>query len=412
MGPVRKIEIPKDRVERLHFIKRLFPNAKGPDLASEWAGGRLDAVKKLNNVDAIAYGRNHHFSNGSVTHLSPYLRHGCITLNEVVVFVKIRFGQHAEKLLLSLASRDYWRRVWFMQGNAILSELEPPKVAIGYQALSSEVKQGNTGLPCMDGFIADLFNTGYVHNHARMWLASYIVHHLKIDWREAADWFEAHLLDGDIASNHLSWQWVASTFSTKPYFFNKEILARYTGAKYCATCQVECPFDDSNESLNERLLQASDVVTAKQYVIKPLPMMAFSSFKAIAVFVHDEMLCATNSLMQKPFPKFFIFDRELYGHWSLNRLQFVADCLSEMVGVEVWVGSTHDVLMHRGVGQVITQDTPNLRVKEILQPFSPRWEPPPKFIEVEMSENRLKRFSRYWEKLGPLVLSDIQTHKS
>ncbi len=127
----------------------------------------------------------------------------------------------AEKLLLQFAWRDYWRQVWFAEGNAIFSEMEPPKVVIGHALLNDSVAQGHSGLPCMDGFINELLTTGYVHNHARMWLASYVAHHLKIDWRVAADWFEAHLLDGDSASKLLSWQWVESTFSSKPYFYNK-----------------------------------------------------------------------------------------------------------------------------------------------------------------------------------------------
>ena len=93
----------------------------------------------------------------------------------------------------------------------------------------------------MDGFIRDLMLEGYVHNHARMWFAAYVVHWLKVDWREAADWFENYLLDGDKASNHLSWQWVASINSSKPYYFNKENLARYTGEKYCANCKNQLP---------------------------------------------------------------------------------------------------------------------------------------------------------------------------
>ncbi len=253
MNPAQKLTIPADRMERMHYIKRMFPHAKGDDLKSEWAGGRLAALTKLANVDALSYGRNRNFLNGSVTHLSPYLRHGCLTLNETFAAIKQKFGLSAENLLMQLAWRDYWQRVWTVRGNAIYSEMEPPKVALGYAPLSEPVKQGKTGLPCMDAFIADLLTTGYVHNHARMWLASYVVHHLKMDWREAADWFEAHLLDGDKASNHLSWQWVASTFSSKPYYFNKENLARYTGEKYCAGCTANCPFDASYETLQARL---------------------------------------------------------------------------------------------------------------------------------------------------------------
>lgn len=408
MKPAQKLVIPQDRNERLHYIKRVFSDAKGATLEADWAGGRFSAFKKLNSIDAVAYDRNRNFLNGAVTHLSPYLRHGCITLNEAYEFIKRRFDVSADKLVYELAWRDYWRQVWFTEGNAIYSDMEPAKVAIGHAPLSDDIRQGKTGLPCMDGFINDdLFATGYVHNHPRMWLASYIVHHRKMDWRSAADWFEAHLIDGDIASNHLSWQWVASTFSSKPYFFNKENLSRYTGGKYCANCHVQCPFDSSYEALNDKLFNQTLVPIVKKYTLPLLPKNTVSHFPAKAIFVHDEMLSSAHALLQKPFPKIFVFDPHLHGAWSLNRLQFVADCLNEMDGVEVWVGDTYEILMQKGVGQLITQNTPNLKVKELLSPFVPDWQPVAKFVNVEVSEKRLKRFSRYWEKVGPLVLSGV-----
>ena len=406
MSSVQKLNLPNDRLERLHYVRRIFTQAKGPDLATEWSGGKTNALKKLHAIDAAQYGRNRNFINGSVTHLSPYLRHGCLTLNEVFTFVKQKFGLQGEKLLMELAWRDFWRQVWFVEGNAIFSEMEPPKVGLDYQPLSEAVKQAQTGLPCMDSFVTELLNTGYMHNHARMWFASYVVHQLKVDWREAADWFEAHLLDGDFASNHLSWQWVASTFSSKPYYFNKENLERFTGAKHCSTCTAQCPFDASYEALSARFTP-SFATSAKRYALKPLPMKAQHTFTAVAVLVHDEMLSAQNALLSKPYPKIFVFDPVLCGHWSLNRLQFVADCLHEMMNVEVWVGDTHAVLMQKGVGQVFTQDTPNLKLKEILMPFVPKWEPVPGLANVRLSERRLRRFSRYWEKVGPLLMADV-----
>ena len=407
MDVVQKLSIPADHLERLHYIRRIFAHAKGADLALEWSGGRANALRKLNAIDAVQYGRNRNFINGAVTHLSPYLRHGCLSLSEAFAFVKKQFGLQGEKLLMELAWRDFWRQVWFTNGNAIFSEMESPKVNLDYQPLSAAVKQAHTGLPCMDGFIKDLLDTGYMHNHARMWFASYVVHHLKMDWHEAADWFEAHLLDGDFASNHLSWQWVASTFSSKPYYFNKENLERYTGGKYCDTCTAQCPFDASYEALSAGLFSPPIVAGPKQYTIKALPMKAMHSFKAMAVLVHDEMLSTQNPLLSKPYPKIFVFDPALCGHWSLNRFQFVADCLHEMMSVEVWLGDTHAVLMQKGVGQVFTQDTPNLKLKEILRPFSPNWEPAPKLVNLRLSEQRLRRFSRYWEKVGPLLMADV-----
>jgi deoxyribodipyrimidine photo-lyase len=81
------------------------------------------------------------------------------------------------------------------------------------------------------------------------------------------------------------------------------------------------------------------------------------------------------------------------------------DCLSEMMNVEVWVGGTYDVLMQRNVGELITQATPNPKIKEMLAPFLTKWQPLDKLVDVEMSEKRLQRFSRYWEKAGPLLLN-------
>ena len=411
MKPAQKLNLPNDPMERLHYVKRLFPAAKGIDLKSTWAGGRSNAISKLNHVDAAGYGRNRNFLNGSVTHLSPYLRHGCLTINETFAAIKARFGATAQHLLMQLAWRDYWRQVWFAQGNAIYSDMEPPKVALGREPLTEAVMRGKTGLPCMDTFIAQLLTTGYMHNHARMWLASYVVHHLKIDWREAADWFEAHLIDGDIASNHLSWQWVASTFSSKPYYFNKENLARYTGEKYCANCTAKCPFDASYEALSAHLFSEPAASQAKQYAITALPAKPVSIHGAIAVYVHDEMLSPANSLLAQPFPKIFVFDPQLYAHWPLNRLQFVADCLSEMMNVEVWAGDTYEVLMQKGVGQVITQATPNLKIKEMLAPFITKWHPLDKLVDIEVSEKRMQRFSRYWEKAGPLLLGEMSNSR-
>lgn len=83
---------------------------------------------------------------------------------------------------------------------------------------------------CINHFINKLIAEEYIHNHARMYLASYVVHFRRVKWQVGARWFLEHLLDGDIASNNLSWQWVASTFSNKPYIFNLENVAKYFGS--------------------------------------------------------------------------------------------------------------------------------------------------------------------------------------
>ncbi len=406
MAQPYKLTIPCDRAERLQYIRRIFPQALGSFLGDEWRGGRHEALKRLNSMDAIAYNRNRDFLNGAVTKLSPFFRHGCLTLKEASDSAKTRFGDHAEKFVSELARRDYWRHVWYDKGNAIFSDIEDPKVALGEKLMPDFIRQGITGLPCMDGFIRDLTHDGYVHNHARMWFAAYVVHWLKVDWREAADWFENNLLDGDKASNHLSRQWIASLFSSKPYFFNKENLARYTGEKYCASCKITCPFDNSYEALNDQLFANQTPATAKKHIISMPLKEPISTHQAIAIFVHDEMLSAAHPLLRKPMPKIFVFDEFLHGRWPLKRLQFLADCLNELQDVEVWMGDTRAVLKARGVGQVITQQTPNRQVRALLEPFNPIWEPEMKLVQATISEARLKRFSRYWEKVGPELLGE------
>jgi deoxyribodipyrimidine photo-lyase len=401
-----KLTLPSDRSERLQYIRRMFPHATGSFLGDGWNGGRHEAMKRLTNIDIETYNRNHGFINGAVSKLSPFFRHGCITLKEASDNIRYRFGEQGEKFVFELAWRDYWRRVWFDLGDGIFSDIEDPKVQLQDKPIPDFIRQGITGLPCMDGVIRDLMFDGYVHNHGRMWFAAYMVHWLKVDWREAADWFELNLLDGDKASNHLSWQWVASSFSSKPYYFNKDNLSRFTGAKYCANCKVKCPFDATYEALNDQLFSKDKVRGAKvNRVSKPIkePM---SRHQAVGILVNDEMLSPAHPLMRRPMPKFFVIDDFLHARWPLKRIQFLADCLSELQDVEIWAGDTRAVLKERGVGQVITQDTPNLQLKALLEPFNPVFLPEVKFAEAEISEKRLRRFSRYWDKVGVELFGD------
>jgi deoxyribodipyrimidine photo-lyase len=190
-----------------------------------------------------------------------YIRHGVLSLAEVrrAALAVARDPERIRKFIQELAWRDYWQRVWWELGDGILADREDYKTgwaAETYSAtLPAEVEAAGTGLACMDGFARELRETGYLHNHARMWVAAWVVHWLRVRWQAGAEWFLRHLLDGDPASNNLSWQWVASTFGSKPYFFNRENLERYSGGRYCERCERRdsCPFEGSYEDLEARL---------------------------------------------------------------------------------------------------------------------------------------------------------------
>jgi len=138
------------------------------------------------------------------------------------------------KLVFEFGWRAYFRHVWSHLGDGILaSRHEGPCPERSYaKALPDDIRRGCTGIPVIDQAVRTLYACGTLHNHARMWLASYVVHIRHVHWRTGADWMVAHLLDGDLVSNHLSWQWVAGTASHKPYLFTAENVTRFAPADW------------------------------------------------------------------------------------------------------------------------------------------------------------------------------------
>jgi deoxyribodipyrimidine photo-lyase len=191
---------------------------------------RSAALARIDRVRPAAYARTRNHLDGAVTGLSPYLTHGLVTLREVLAGVNAREPlavQH--KLVFELGWREFFRHAWAHQGEQILQSLhEGPRADAAYaRTLPADIREARTGVPAIDQAVRTLYANGTLHNHARMWLASYVVHLRHVHWRTGADWLVAHLIDGDLGSNHLSWQWVAGTGSHKPYLFNAENVARY-----------------------------------------------------------------------------------------------------------------------------------------------------------------------------------------
>jgi deoxyribodipyrimidine photo-lyase len=249
------------REERVAYLAEALDGLfSGPPEPAPTLGGRRAAIERLRNVDLRDYNRSRNFLNRrGVSALSMYIRHGVLGLAEVRDYVLNRFGQNTDtaKFVNELAWRAFWQLVYADLGERIHQDVEQPKHS-RYRArgLPADVAAAETGAFCIDESLRQLFNTGYIHNHARMWIAAYLQHWRSVDWRDGAQLFYRHLLDGDPASNSLSWQWVGSTFSHKPYFFNRQNVERFSDGELCARCPLAsggCPFDDSYENLAQRL---------------------------------------------------------------------------------------------------------------------------------------------------------------
>jgi deoxyribodipyrimidine photo-lyase len=235
-----------------------------PERLHTFEPSHLAAQQRLDDIDSAAYARSRNALDGAVTGLSPYFTHGLISLP--VAARTIHAGHPLgfdDKLVFEFGWREFFHHVWSHQKNpdAILQDMHGTATWHGKYAdtLPLDIRRGCTGVAAIDNAVRILYATGYLHNHARMWLASYVVHVRKVHWRAGADWLYGHLLDGDLPSNHLSWQWVAGTFSSKPYLFNADNVLKY--APESARSAWDCSgtlIDQSYEAMdNMARLQAS-----------------------------------------------------------------------------------------------------------------------------------------------------------
>jgi deoxyribodipyrimidine photo-lyase len=190
--------------------------------------------------------------------------------------------------------------------------------------LPADIREGRTGVPVIDSAVRQLYATGYLHNHARMWLASYCVHLRKVHWRAGADWLYAHLLDGDLPSNHLSWQWVAATFSSKPYLFNAANVAKYApeGA-WKAWASSKTAIDLSYEELDTFARQCADVgAEPGVHAAVQEPGLARSDlapfFKEKGLLAHTERAQGATELIVKKLQVNPALQIELIHPWALS----------------------------------------------------------------------------------------------
>ena len=228
------------------------------------AGIRDTALAKIDAIHLEQYERTRNALNGRVSRLSPYLTHGITDVPEVISLLgKRTLLGWQDKFSFELGWREYFHHVWRVLHEEIWRNQRPPPAEgrVGYALeMPQDIVGATTGVAIIDAQIRALYSAGYLHNHARMWIASYVVHIRKVDWRVGARWMYGHLLDGDLASNTLSWQWVAGTWTGKPYLFNAENVARYApGFDHRGTA-----IDSTYEALDEIARQRSALLEAPQ----------------------------------------------------------------------------------------------------------------------------------------------------
>lgn len=187
------------------------------------------------------YGRMRNYDEGPgqrqhVSGLSPWISRRLIAESEVIAQVLAAHPQDepaCHPFLREVLWRGYWRSyleqrpsLWHSYRQMLAAE------ASVKDARYQQVVQGQSGIDVLDHWVRELRSEGYLHNHARLWFASLWIHTVKLPWQWGAAWFLEHLLDGDAASNTLSWRWVAGLHTQgKAYLASAENIAKFTSQR-------------------------------------------------------------------------------------------------------------------------------------------------------------------------------------
>ncbi|MDH7567958.1 MAG: FAD-binding domain-containing protein [Armatimonadota bacterium] len=246
---------PRNREALQHYAATALAGLYSGEPAASgfFVGGRTEALRRLQAFDVAHYAAAHNdVLNESSSKLSPYIRHGLLSPLEVCRSVVARAGARASAVfLMQLAWRAYWYAVYRRWGGA--ERRGAGEVSGSSEAAGAAWSARAYGLYCIDESLRRLRAKGFLPYAARLWLASYLLHFEKRDWREGYALFQEHLVDADAVVNSLSWRWVAGNLTNRPFLFTRGSVERQTAGEYCQRCAAyRCPFEGTTEAVAER----------------------------------------------------------------------------------------------------------------------------------------------------------------
>ena len=228
----------------------------------------LECLDLFINNDIINYSSKRNYDFGpiertNVSCLSPYISHRLINEYEISKKVLSKHSyQKVEKYIQEIYWRIYWKgwlelrpKVWtdFTEDVNIIKETENYHLAIN----------GQTKIECFNDWVNEIKEYNYLHNHVRMWFASIWIFTLGLPWQKGAEFFMSHLLDGDAATNTLSWRWVAGLQTKgKHYLAQSWNISKFLNKQY------------ENIELRENALP---LVDNREYPISPIEIQKSKS---------------------------------------------------------------------------------------------------------------------------------------
>ncbi|MDX1446712.1 FAD-binding domain-containing protein, partial [Lishizhenia sp.] len=242
------------------------------------------------------------------------------------------------------------------KGDLIFQAIKQQQTTVVSKQMPTAILDAQTGISALDEALNTLKTTGYMHNHMRMYVASIVCNIAKTDWKVGADWMYSQLLDGDLASNHLSWQWVAGTNSNKKYYANQNNINTYFGTNDRGTF-----LDKTYEELPE--MEIPDVLQARREYSIQTDLNAIKS---------DEIHTYTNSLIHTYYnidleviktttaQHILLLEPKLFRAHPVtnNCLEFVINLAKNIQGIKIFVGEFDNLLTLLGEENIIYKEHP------------------------------------------------------
>ena len=301
-------------------------------------------LARVDQIDPIQYGHTRNYVDGDVTYLSPYISRGVISTKFVLERTLDRGfdPKKMEKFIQELVWREYWQEVWWSNGSGIDQDLRSTQIDVNHRQMPVAILNAETGIQAIDKAIEKFYQTGYLHNHVRMYIVSIACNMGKSHWSLPAKWMYYHLLDGDWASNALSWQWVVGTNSSKKYLANQENINRF-----CHTNQNDTFLDQSYEDIAKmtcpKALESTVDLSLKTILpnrsalhISPnLPTLLYTTYQLDPQW--KKSLEANRILIMEPahFEQYPISERVL---------NFILDLGKNIPGLQIYVGAYTDLV--------------------------------------------------------------------
>ena len=303
-----------------------------PPRASSLRGGQAAADAALAALDLTGYAARRStvlpVERRGATRLSPYIRHGLLTLPQVWAAAKDAPARDREKYRDELLWQEYARHVYARLGARTAQEyqVEQPRAPRWPDPWPRE-------MACMALVRDELDADGWLVNQTRMWVASQWSVRAGHDWREGEDVLYRQLLDGSRAANRLGWQWTVGTGSGKAYGFARWQVEK-RAPQLCAGCPLRdrCPIQEWPEAqVGARVAPPDGLVDG---TTDGGPASAVRTDEPDAVWLTAESLGADDpALLAHPdLPRVFVFDEPLLRRLRLAgiRLVFLAQALAEL----------------------------------------------------------------------------------